>query len=133
MATTYTTDDAAQKLGRKTLYLDHRTVVFTNPVFIIADVVEMVPVFKDEQVVSVEVLVTDLDTNGSPLMTFDVGDGDDVDRFIVASTVARTGGIAKHTVGCPYSYSEDDTIDFKVKAAPATGVVGTVTMSVLVK
>lgn len=132
MATLYKTDEAAQGIGRKTLYLDCRVVTYAAPVLIDADVIEMVPIFAGETVVSVEVLVTDLDT-GSPAMVFDVGDGDLVDRYIDGSTAAQAGGLAKHTQGCPFSYSEADTIDFLVDVVAATSVIGTIVMTVLVK
>ena len=132
--TTYTTPAAAQGLGRKTLYMDFRSETIATPVLLLNDVLEVVPVFAGETVVSVELMCSDLDTNGTPLVTLDVGDGDDPDRYILASTVGQTSifTVAKHTAGAPYVYATDDTIDVLVKAAPATSVVGTVTVSILV-
>lgn len=132
MATLRKTDAALLGLGQKTLHLDCRIVIYDSPIFVANDVVEMVPIYADETVIAVSVLVTDLDTDSTPAITFDVGDGDNVDRYIDGSTVAQTGGLAKHTLGCPFVYTVADTIDFKVITAPDVGVIGTVTMTVLV-
>tara|TARA_Y100000310_G_C20547182_1_gene746168 strand:- start:267 stop:668 length:402 start_codon:yes stop_codon:yes gene_type:complete len=132
MATTRKTDQAAQGVGRKTLYIDFRTVTYTAPVFVVNDVVEMLPVFAGETVLSVELRSDDLDTNGTPLITLDVGDGADVDRYIDGSTIAQGGGYAKATLGIPYTYSVADTVDILVAAAPATGAAGDLTLTILV-
>ena len=131
--TVYSSDEAARGIGRKTIYLDHRSVVYSAPALVTGDVLKMVPVFAGEQVLSVELKSADLDTNGSPTLALNVGDGSDVDRYIAASTIGRAGGLAKHTAGCPQAYTADDTIDIQVGTGAATGAVGNITLSILVK
>ena len=103
---------------------------FTFPAApVINDVVQMIKVPKGAVVVDVALGADDLDTNGSPTITLDVGDGGDVDRFIAASTIAQSGAAPVQSIlktGFGFAYSADDTIDVMVKAAPATGAVGTV-------
>lgn len=106
---------------------------FTFPAApVINDVVQMIKVPKGATMVSVALGSDDLDTNGSPLITLDVGDGGDVDRFIAASTIAQAGTIPVEGIlktGFGFAYTADDTIDITVKAAPATGVVGVVRLA----
>ncbi len=105
---------------------------------VINDVIEMIPVYKDERVIDLRIIVDDLDTGGTPLIVFDVGDGVDVDRYIDGSILARTGGSAEYGSGITgaapalaldFAYPADDTIDVIFGAAPATGATtGTVTV-----
>jgi hypothetical protein len=50
----------------------------------------MVQVFAGETVHDVKVKSSDLD--GGAALVYDVGDGDDVDRYIDGSTVGQAGG-----------------------------------------
>jgi hypothetical protein len=84
-------------------------------------------------VVDVTLVTTDLDTNGTPTITLDVGYGGDADYFIAASTIGQAGGIARASAATaqPLTLESNDTIDVTVHAAPATGATtGTVTLSV---
>lgn len=84
-------------------------------------------------VVDVSLVTTDLDSNGTPTITLDVGYGGDPDYFIAASTVGQAGGIARASAATaqPLTLESNDTIDVTVHAAPATGATtGTVTLSV---
>jgi hypothetical protein len=84
-------------------------------------------------VVDVSLVTTDLDTNGTPTITLDVGTGDATQYFIAASTVGQAGGIARASAATaqPLTLTKNDTIDVTVRAAPATGATtGTVTLSV---
>lgn len=118
---------AASRIGGQpvTIYSE-----FTFPAApVINDVVQMLKVPKGAVVVDVALGADDLDTNGSPAITLDVGDGGDPDRYIAASTIAQTGAAPVQTMlktGFGFAYTADDTIDILVKAAPATGAVGTV-------
>lgn len=97
-----------------------------------SDIIEMVKVPAGATVTEVSVWLTDVDTNATPLHEISVGDGGDVDRFILASSIGRTGGRANldNPVGAGYLYAADDTIDVKVTAAAATKAAGTLTMVV---
>jgi hypothetical protein len=136
MASTFASDLAGSNAVLKTLPgVCARVGTYSvAAALVIDDVIQAIPVYAGETVVGLEVVATDLDTNGTPLITLDVGDGDTADRFIAASTVGQAGGSAKHDVGVPYTYAADDTVDVKVKAAPATGATsGTVTVMALIQ
>tara|TARA_Y100000004_G_C8761593_1_gene346783 strand:- start:28 stop:444 length:417 start_codon:yes stop_codon:yes gene_type:complete len=99
-----------------------------------SDVYKMVDVFAGETVHNVKVKSSDLDTNGSPALVFDIGDGDDVDRYIDGSTVGQAGTSDHEDANnAPYTYSSDDTIDILCTVAPGTDVdSGTLEMWVYV-
>ncbi len=92
-----------------------------------ADIIEMVRVPKNATITGVELSSSDVDTNGTPLHSMSVGDAGDADRFILASSIGRTGGVARldNHVGQGYKYTADDTIDITVVAAAATKAAGT--------
>lgn len=118
----------------------HRVATFAHPTSgdgsAAADVIQMIPVAKGTTVLQVWLTAEDLDTNGTPTISLDVGDGGDADRFIDGSTVGQAGGIA--TIGSgvaaaaidgfPYTYTADDTIDVTVAAAAATKAAGNITL-----
>jgi hypothetical protein len=84
-------------------------------------------------IVDVMVVVSDLDTGGSPALTLDVGYGTDPDYFAVAATTGQTGGVirASAATALPLVLATNDTIDAKVATGPATGATsGTVTITV---
>lgn len=104
------------------------------------DIIQMVKVPKGAMILDLALSAEDLDTNGSPTITLDVGDGGDVDRFIDGATIGQTGGIVRLGQGVAaaavdgahgYVYTEDDTIDVKVVDAAATKAAGTITLTVL--
>lgn len=69
----------------------------------------------------------DVDTNGSPLVSFNVGTlgvGGDPDAFIAGSTIGRTGGLANMDQRAGIRLAPSDTarkVGVTVSAAPATG------------
>jgi hypothetical protein len=88
------------------------------------DLIRMVKMPAGARVLGVTLGADDLDTGGSPAITLDVGDDADPDRYVAASTIGQTGAAPTGAIlkaGFGYVYSEDDTIDILVKAAPATG------------
>ena len=99
------------------------------------DVVQMVKVPAGAIVSNVVLATDDLDTNGTPAIVLDVGDGGDTDRYIDGSTVGQAGGITDSSNlainGIGYTYSVEDTIDVLVQVAPATGATsGTIKLIV---
>lgn len=53
----------------------------------------------------------------------EVGDGGDTDRYILASTAATAGVFRLNNYAAgPYTYTADDTIDFKMTGGTATGL-----------
>lgn len=109
------------------------------------DIVQLVKVPKNAYITEVLVAVPDLDTNGSPTITFTVGDQGDVDRFITSSTTGQAGGVVRLNAlpsvsssliatGAGYRYTAEDTIDLTVGTGPATGATsGTIVCCVTYK
>lgn len=94
------------------------------------DVIQMIPVAEGERVVDLQLVSEDLDTNGTPTIVLDVGDGDDTDRYIDGSTIGQAGGHARlgsgidsdaEAIAVNNLYAAADTIDVLVQAGPATG------------
>lgn len=97
---------------------------------VISDTIKMVKIPKGMTVTDVELCSDDIDTNVTPLVTLDVGDSAGATTYLAASTVGQAGGRAKSTRK-PKTYTADDYIIVNCAAAPATGVVGDI--SVIVK
>jgi hypothetical protein len=129
---TVTTGMVDENRATKSLYIDARFVSFsiTKAQAEAATIVQMIPVYAGETVLSVELVATDISTGTDILL--DVGDGADDDRYIVASTIGQAGGSAKHTVGVPYTYTANDTIDVTVSTVATTGAAGTLTLLITV-
>jgi hypothetical protein len=89
------------------------------------DVIQMVKVPNGAVVSNVVLATDDLDTHGTPTIVLDVGDGGDTDRYIDGATVGQAGGVTDSSNlaigGIGYEYTDEDTIDILVQAAPATG------------
>ncbi len=47
-------------------------------------------------IAGIDIDVSDLDSNASPLLALDVGDAVDQDRFIAANTIAQDGGLLEY-------------------------------------
>ena len=96
---------------------------------VINDVIQMCKVPNGARILNIDLYCDDLDTNGTPLIALDVGDGGSVNRFAQAVLIAENGGImrgiqTKAGFGYQYSLAANtgyDTIDIKVNTAPATG------------
>ncbi len=75
---------------------------------------------------------TDIDTNGSPTVTINVGDSGDADRLFAAATVGQTGTLstAIATTGHFYTYTDDTLITGAIPTGPATGTTGTLYLSI---
>lgn len=75
---------------------------------------------------------TDIDTNGTPTATIDLGDAGDADRYIAASTIGRAGGVDR--LGAHAGFLYEQTADTLLKATinnPATGATGTLKAAVI--
>jgi len=86
-------------------------------------------------VCDLKVTTTDMDSNGTPLLTFKLGDSGDDDRLLAASTIAQTGTNAYAslvaTTGLLYQYTTETEIQFTCSAAAATAVAGTLTVALI--
>lgn len=107
---------------------------------VVNDVIQMITVPANATILEIILAATDLDTDGTPAITLDVGDGDDPDRFIDGSTVGQAGGVDRlgsglvgllGVAGVGYTYAAEDTIDVKVSVAPDAGATGAIDLTVL--
>lgn len=75
---------------------------------------------------------SDMDTNGSPTLTLNVGDAGDPDRLFAASTVGQAGTLstAIAVTGSAYQYTSKTLITGVANANSATGAAGTIDLSV---
>lgn len=97
-----------------------------------ADVIQLVNINKGETVLGYFLEVPDLDTNGSPTITLDLGTDGDTDLFLDNSNLGQAGGTSNLLVK-PVTFAADGSIDLKVATGPATGATsGTIKLSVLV-
>lgn len=87
---------------------------------------------KGAIVVGGTISATDMDTNGTPTLAFDVGDSGDEDRIFAASTVGQAGTLstAIARAGHLHKYTSDTLIKAYVQAVSATGAAGTLYVSV---
>ena len=101
------------------------------------DVIKMCPTVAGSRVKDLILTSTDVDTDGSPAIIYDVGDADgtpDPDRYIDGATIGQTGGMARMSAvaGMNYRFQADGSIDVTVPVAPATGATtGTIKLTVL--
>lgn len=94
------------------------------------DVLQMCKIPAGARIVDLKLYVTDMDTNGTPTLLLDVGDGDDVDRFIDGTNIGQAGGntsigngiSAANIFANPVfkTYTVEDTIDVLLATGPAT-------------
>lgn len=70
---------------------------------------------------------TDMDTNGSPTLTINVGDSGDADRYFAASTVGQAGTLSSAiaTTGGDYITTDKTLITGVAANNAATGAAGT--------
>jgi len=80
------------------------------------------------RIVDAVLKASDLDTNGSPTLTLNVGDAGDADRLFAASTVGQAGTTARMTAttGFGYRYDTPTLITGVPSANAATGAAGTI-------
>lgn len=74
---------------------------------------------------------SDMDTNGSPLLTIDVGDAGSAVRFFSASTAGQAGTVdsTMAAAGRFFKTTSKTLITGLAHAAAATGVAGTIELS----
>jgi hypothetical protein len=75
---------------------------------------------------------TDMDTNGSPALTLNVGDAGSATRLFSGSTVGQAGTLssAVAVTGFEYQYTADTAITATAGVNAATGAAGSVTLTV---
>lgn len=86
------------------------------------------------EIAFVQLDATDMDTNGTPLITLSIGDAAGATRLLAANTIAQTGAapvgptIAKGGLG--YRYTTETLVQVYVAAIPATAAAGTISYAV---
>lgn len=112
----------------------------------VGDVYQLVQVPNGYTIVDMILDTDQLDSNGTPTLTLEVGDAGAAGRFYTGATIARTGGIAiptiPQTIGYTYAVGSGNTGQFsggnagsniiqaQVTAAAATYKAGNVRLSV---
>jgi len=78
-------------------------------------------------ITGIEFRCTDMDSNGSPTLKWDVGDDSDEDRLIAATTVGQSASTTAtlEATGFGYKYSTATKIKAYVNTAATTAVAGT--------
>lgn len=142
MATTYSSNAVASGVQpRGGIGVQSITEVYEAEVaLVVDDIIKMVKIPAGAEILDIRLSVDDLDTDGTPAIVLDVGDGDDDDRFILGTTIAQGGGtvrLGQGVVGAAaascagYRYTADDTIDVHVDTAPDAGGTGTISLTVI--
>lgn len=91
-----------------------------------------VPIPAKVTVGGIDVSVGDLDGSIAPAIRLDVGDAIDADRFVSQSLAARDGGLLEYrpVSAAYYRYNAASAVAVTVQTAPATGVAGTIAITV---
>ena len=77
-------------------------------------------------------LASDMDTNGTPTMSFSVGTDASPSYFLNTSVIPQTGGAARPAgTARPLTFANADTINITWNAAAASFAAGTIDLSVL--
>ena len=97
------------------------------------DIFEMLRVPAGARITGVTLKSTDIDTNGTPTVTLNVGDTADPDRLLAAVTIGQAGGTSSALVsstGQFYKYTTETVISVSIPTGPATGAIGTLELAV---
>lgn len=96
------------------------------------DEVELLWVPKGAVFDSAVLSATDMDTNGTPTLAFDVGDDSDEDRIFAASTVGQAGTLSTAWARTAHGYKWTAATKIKayVQAVSATGAAGTLNFTI---
>ena len=136
MATNYSSPQAAGNIPPKYLHAGAivRSATFAlTAALAVNDTIQMFKLPAGAVIHEVILASDDVDTNGTPTIKFDVGDATTANRFISATTVGQTGGVARmdQAPGVGFKYAADTVIQVKVNTAPATGASsGNITLTV---
>lgn len=80
----------------------------------------------------IDLSVSDIDTNATPLVKLDIGDADDDNRFVAADTTGQGGGDLEYRPlnTAWYRYSAAASVLVTVNTAPATGASGAIAATI---
>jgi hypothetical protein len=85
---------------------------------------------KYARIVDALLEATDMDTNGSPTLAFNIGDSGDADRLFAATTAGQAAGITRMTAvtGFGHRYDDETLITGAPSTNAATGAAGTLAL-----
>lgn len=88
---------------------------------------------KGAKIVDAKLICDDLDSNGAPTITLDVGDAASAQRIFAASVAPQSGAVDNHPVNAAlgFQYTAKTAIIGTVHAAGTTKVAGNVTLIIL--
>ena len=117
--------------GEKNLVQNARAVVTTTAALTTADVLNFFYLPPNARVVAGYLLSSDMDTNGTPTLAFNVGDSGSAARYFAASVVGQAGtaSTALAQAGLGYLTTAKTLITCSPSANAATGVAGTLELS----
>lgn len=95
----------------------------------VGDVIQMVRVPSGAVVIDVTMNFIGTTAN---TVAGNLGDGDSSARYLAATSLSNNG-LVRATVGLPYSYSNDDTIDLSITVVTSATIVGGVKLTVTYK
>lgn len=97
-----------------------------------ADVLEFFSLPAGATVLFATLAATDIDTDGTPAVTINVGDASSGTRFFSASTVGQTGTVAvsSSATGIFHTYAEETLITGALGTDPDVGAAGTITLAI---
>jgi hypothetical protein len=96
------------------------------------DSIELFWLPKGAVILGVVASASDMDSNGSPTLAFNIGDSGSNSRLMVATAVGQAGTLSSTLAptGHMYKYTADTKLVAYVSTAAATAVAGTLTVSV---
>ena len=107
--------------------------VVTTAALTTSDTLNFFDLPPNARVISATLEATDLDTNGTPTLTLNIGDSGSATRYFSASTVGQAGtaAAASAVAGLHYKTTAKTRIVGVPAANAATGVAGSVYLSIL--
>ena len=107
--------------------------VVTTAALTTSDTLNFFDLPPNARVISATLEATDLDTNGAPTLTLNIGDSGSATRYFSASTVGQAGtaAAASAVAGLHYKTTAKTRIVGVPAANAATGVAGSVYLSIL--
>ena len=107
--------------------------ITSTSAFANGDVLQFGKVPKGFRLLYASLESTDIDTNGAPTATINVGDSGSATRIFSASTIGQAGGITNTqvTTGHGFQFTDDTLIVGAFGAGPATGAIGTIALTMV--
>lgn len=107
--------------------------VVTTAALTTSDTLNFFDLPPNARVISATLEATDLDTNGAPTLTLNIGDSGSATRYFSASTVGQAGtaAAASAVAGLHYKTTAKTRIVGVPAANAATGAAGSVYLSIL--